>query len=175
MFTANQYTHRLWERYSHHSTKQHACGRRVSRGYYWSGGRDGWCCSVRPTNNCGRGAPLPGALRAAAPRPLDHWPAPSLRRIAVFFFFQAEDGIRDIGVTGVQTCALPISAATQDPKFNAGMLQLEYVPKLPLVFYSRLQVIRNQRQAIAGTPGDFGDQDFQLVGEIGRASCRERV
>src|SRR3712207_7800891 len=28
--------------------------------------------------------------------------------IHVFFFFQAEDGIRDIGVTGVQTCALPI-------------------------------------------------------------------
>src|SRR3712207_6998479 len=27
------------------------------------------------------------------------------------FFFQAEDGIRDIGVTGVQTCALPISLA----------------------------------------------------------------
>ena len=26
----------------------------------------------------------------------------------LFFFFQAEDGIRDIGVTGVQTCALPI-------------------------------------------------------------------
>src|SRR3712207_7711135 len=26
-----------------------------------------------------------------------------------FCFFQAEDGIRDIGVTGVQTCALPIS------------------------------------------------------------------
>jgi len=25
-----------------------------------------------------------------------------------FFFFQAEDGIRGIGVTGVQTCALPI-------------------------------------------------------------------
>src|SRR3712207_898031 len=28
--------------------------------------------------------------------------------LGVFFFFQAEDGIRDIGVTGVQTCALPI-------------------------------------------------------------------
>src|SRR5947209_16553053 len=27
---------------------------------------------------------------------------------AICFFFQAEDGIRDIGVTGVQTCALPI-------------------------------------------------------------------
>ena len=30
--------------------------------------------------------------------------------IVVFFFFQAEDGIRDVAVTGVQTCALPISA-----------------------------------------------------------------
>src|SRR5690349_23024634 len=28
---------------------------------------------------------------------------------AIFFFFQAEDGIRDLYVTGVQTCALPIS------------------------------------------------------------------
>src|SRR3712207_2297364 len=31
----------------------------------------------------------------------------------MFFFFQAEDGIRDIGVTGVQTCALPISVAKE--------------------------------------------------------------
>src|SRR5256885_6264445 len=30
--------------------------------------------------------------------------------VAVFFFFQAEDGIRDYKVTGVQTCALPIYA-----------------------------------------------------------------
>src|SRR6266403_2673365 len=29
----------------------------------------------------------------------------------LFFFFQAEDGIRDLYVTGVQTCALPISPA----------------------------------------------------------------
>src|SRR5438445_8007561 len=29
------------------------------------------------------------------------------------FFFQAEDGIRDIGVTGVQTCALPISTTSR--------------------------------------------------------------
>src|SRR2546429_3740781 len=28
--------------------------------------------------------------------------------VMVFFFFQAEDGIRDVAVTGVQTCALPI-------------------------------------------------------------------
>src|SRR5258707_10404407 len=33
----------------------------------------------------------------------------SCRYLFFFFFFQAEDGIRDIGVTGVQTCALPIS------------------------------------------------------------------
>src|SRR4030043_74089 len=31
------------------------------------------------------------------------------RRALVVVFFQAEDGIRDVAVTGVQTCALPIS------------------------------------------------------------------
>src|SRR2546430_4709076 len=30
--------------------------------------------------------------------------------VLLFFFFQAEDGIRDLTVTGVQTCALPISS-----------------------------------------------------------------
>src|SRR2546426_3138201 len=35
--------------------------------------------------------------------------------ISFFFFFQAEDGIRDYKVTGVQTCALPIST----PRRNA--------------------------------------------------------
>src|SRR6266853_4043227 len=32
-----------------------------------------------------------------------------------FFFFQAEDGIRDLTVTGVQTCALPISFGEMPP------------------------------------------------------------
>src|SRR5688572_31611512 len=32
-----------------------------------------------------------------------------------FFFFQAEDGIRDLTVTGVQTCALPISRGDLAP------------------------------------------------------------
>src|SRR5690606_40110837 len=31
-----------------------------------------------------------------------------------FFFFQAEDGIRDFHVTGVQTCALPIFAVSEE-------------------------------------------------------------
>src|SRR5204862_2004678 len=38
---------------------------------------------------------------AGSPRPV--------RLVALFFFFEAEDGIRDLYVTGVQTCALPIS------------------------------------------------------------------
>src|SRR5699024_12097142 len=34
-----------------------------------------------------------------------------------YFFFQAEDGIRDRNVTGVQTCALPISAIDETAKY----------------------------------------------------------
>src|SRR5215813_5771546 len=33
----------------------------------------------------------------------------TMNKMSLFFFFQAEDGIRDADVTGVQTCALPIS------------------------------------------------------------------
>src|SRR5699024_5477987 len=36
--------------------------------------------------------------------------------VIVFFFFQAEDGIRDRNVTGVQTCALPILEAAESEK-----------------------------------------------------------
>src|SRR5438552_10144908 len=39
--------------------------------------------------------------------------------IYVFFFFQAEDGIRDDLVTGVQTCALPICSSQIEPKWQA--------------------------------------------------------
>src|SRR5205823_9623492 len=67
-------------------------------------------------------------------------------------FFQAEDGIRNKLVTGVQTCALPISdlAARPDPR------QPLPAPELP------------QRGHSAHVDGDPGKQ-------IGRASCRERV
>src|SRR2546430_12342453 len=34
--------------------------------------------------------------------------------VSVGFFFQAEDGIRDLTVTGVQTCALPIYCTTRN-------------------------------------------------------------
>src|SRR5258708_18898822 len=49
----------------------------------------------------------------------------------IFFFFQAEDGIRDDLVTGVQTCALPISVVVRGvaPAFEvdslAGAVSLE--------------------------------------------------
>src|SRR2546430_13282524 len=36
----------------------------------------------------------------------------------VIFFFQAEDGIRDLTVTGVQTCALPISNLVESVEIN---------------------------------------------------------
>src|SRR5216683_1176731 len=37
----------------------------------------------------------------------------------LFFFFQAEDGIRDLIVTGVQTCALPISRVGSSAQIKA--------------------------------------------------------
>src|SRR2546430_2812792 len=45
---------------------------------------------------------------------------PSSPRRWSFFFFQAEDGIRDLTVTGVQTCALPISRADAVPAVGGG-------------------------------------------------------
>src|SRR5258708_12817399 len=40
---------------------------------------------------------------------------------SVFFFFKAEDGIRDDLVTGVQTCALPICLAGKEPTLRRGI------------------------------------------------------
>src|SRR2546422_3361937 len=69
--------------------------------------------------------------------------------IVVFFFFQAEDGIRDVAVTGVQTCALPIYV-------NIVGTMPTYVP------------VRNYT-VTAGRMFTAGDD-----AEIGRASCRGR-
>src|SRR5690349_24054337 len=71
------------------------------------------------------------------------------------FFFQAEDGIRDLYVTGVQTCALPISDGLRESqprgegkhaRHHAGVLR-------------------------AGHPISLG---IAPSIQIGRASCRER-
>src|SRR2546430_13956798 len=72
------------------------------------------------------------------------------------FFFQAEDGIRDLTVTGVQTCALPISVK---------------LALVPLNFTGSTAVLFN------GTSASFtvGSPTTITATEIGRASCRERV
>src|SRR5437764_3919161 len=48
-----------------------------------------------------------------------------------FFFFQAEDGIRDTSVTGVQTCALPISTLRQRRPPIAAALGSQSPPPSP--------------------------------------------
>src|SRR3712207_1572159 len=50
--------------------------------------------------------------------------------MVVFFFFQAEDGIRDSGVTGVQTCALPISGLAYGIVYNPTEFVAESVAEL---------------------------------------------
>src|SRR5699024_11230812 len=51
--------------------------------------------------------------------------------VLVFFFFQAEDGIRDRNVTGVQTCALPIYQALVPDSLPAGAGGLTSWDKVP--------------------------------------------
>src|SRR2546429_3559740 len=46
-------------------------------------------------------------------------PRSGLVAMTFSFFFQAEDGIRDVAVTGVQTCALPISSLPKQVRFIA--------------------------------------------------------
>src|SRR5688572_31076668 len=52
--------------------------------------------------------------------------------ICYFFFFQAEDGIRDLTVTGVQTCALPIFGAVILIAVAAGVAVPAASLKLPV-------------------------------------------
>src|SRR5690606_40338830 len=80
-----------------------------------------------------------------------------------FFFFQAEGGIRDFHVTGVQTCALPISTpeAPPDPPPRARGHVARRDP-------SAAEEMGHRRTRPAGVPGILREA------EIGRASCRER-
>src|SRR5690625_8029076 len=103
----------------------------------------------------------------------------------MFFFFQAEDGIRDGHVTGVQTCALPISpdewqalARVFDNYQRAELLETGLIAEgKEGRRYDRFRgriifPIRNHRGVTVGFGG-------RLIAEgepkIGRASCRERV
>src|SRR5256885_5003281 len=61
-----------------------------------------------------------GHLRAAALRRMSAIVL-SVAMLIIFFFFQAEDGIRDYKVTGVQTCALPIYQRIDRPGAKAAV------------------------------------------------------
>src|SRR5439155_5668103 len=89
------------------------------------------------------------------------------RRAMRLFFFQAEDGIRDGHVTGVQTCALPISKCVRLTWRLAALTASGVAPEGP-VFLPDVHVI-GVRPVDGPSPG--GRQRAQ----IGRASCRERV
>src|SRR5262249_59691391 len=77
-----------------------------------------------------------------------------------FFFFQAEDGIRDWSVTGVQTCALPISGRRPGPAGGAHPLPRRGGGGGPAAAPQHRPDLRGGRGRGSGG------------GEIGRASCR---
>src|SRR2546430_4072079 len=86
------------------------------------------------------------------------------------FFFQAEDGIRDLTVTGVQTCALPICIDTMNRTKSVTIILLGTFQEISL-----LQRIRPHSQSL---PSDrlLSWMHYRPCDEkIGRASCRERV
>src|SRR5256884_7163992 len=74
----------------------------------------------------------------------------------LFFFFQAEDGIRDVAVTGVQTCALPILLVTGDSVGQVASQTIENIdvisravemPTLrPLIGDDKVEIIEIARQ-----------------------------
>src|SRR5205807_5853668 len=87
-----------------------------------------------------------------------------------FFFFQAEDGIRDYKVTGVQTCALPILAAMGMPIDPAQLIPALLAPGIERLGERLVRTFIGVWDSPEGR---------HLVGllrsvEIGRASCRER-
>src|SRR5256884_4140782 len=84
------------------------------------------------------------------------------------FFFQAEDGIRDVAVTGVQTCALPISAGRI---LNPKTARSQVIGAMTMGVGAALM----EELAVDKRFGYFVNHDLAGYEEIGRASCRERV
>src|SRR5262249_57737709 len=80
------------------------------------------------------------------------------------FFFQAEDGIRDWSVTGVQTCALPILLQRIPERLAARCASLH--PS------QRSRAASRQAGALTAMPPI---SPTVALRKIGRASCRERV
>src|SRR5690606_39765166 len=86
-----------------------------------------------------------------------------------FFFFQAEDGIRDFHVTGVQTCALPIStAATKGSVATRSAIFRRTSNRSAFGCPAPINTDRAFSTSPSATPSTGS-------AKIGRASCRERV
>src|SRR5258708_8159840 len=82
-----------------------------------------------------------------------------------FFFFQAEDGIRDDLVTGVQTCALPICTAE---------LGLRLAARCTLASPTQAVFLTVPERIRAALDGASHWSELAALRQIGRASCRER-
>src|SRR3712207_7572819 len=95
-----------------------------------------------------------------------------------FFFFQAEDGIRDI-VTGVQTCALPICSLNLTWPYNlqAGIEPGAGAPRSSALRWWRNLAGRSALPTLRWRPrtATLGRPSVAVLREIGRASGRERV
>src|SRR5438094_1399926 len=96
-----------------------------------------------------------------------------------FFFFQAEDGIRARTVTGVQTCALPISSGVgHDRQRNTSERSFRRLVRLcsaddrarprTVVRWDLTHLLRRRRRTSL-------ERDHPAAEEIGRAPCRERL
>src|SRR2546430_16440720 len=96
-----------------------------------------------------------------------------------FFFFQAEDGIRDLTVTGVQTCALPISPIPEESSSPLISPEESVAPPPAPEQTPSASPARSARISFVPPPleGTISLGIFDANGklEIGRASCRERV
>src|SRR5205085_1290074 len=89
-----------------------------------------------------------------------------------YFFFQAEDGIRDLTVTGVQTCALPISMSEQRVRVEVDEHGVAEVAMLRADKMNALDpaMFRALIDAIAQLRADRSVRAVVLHGE-GRAFC----
>src|SRR5256885_5937248 len=98
------------------------------------------------------------------------------RRRQVFFFFQAEDGIRDYKVTGVQTCALPISPSPSHGWRRTMQTCTEARPgRVALSWQEASMTTSVSAGKAASLQLDIRRVPMRQPLEIGRASCRERV
>src|SRR5207249_5543411 len=93
------------------------------------------------------------------------------RRHRILFFFQAEDGIRDRNVTGVQTCALPISRNIR--LFNRRMFRGLLFGSVCLA--TLIALVYAEEDWRGKRAWENFKREWEARGEIGRASCRERV